>query len=86
MEKEIIRQIDNLEFIKEYKVLKEKIENLNEYKDITKKINNATNPSSIISLRKDLYKIDGYKRLMELQTKIRLLVNKINNMLLEIVK
>ena len=74
----IIEEIENLEFIKEYKVLKEKLSKNNKYKELSFRLKNTTDKNEIIKIRKSIYEIDDYKKFMHLDVNIRLLVNQIN--------
>lgn len=77
-QEDIIEKIENLEFIKEYKVLKDKLSKNNKYKELSFRLKNTTDKDEIIKIRKSIYKIEDYKNLMHLDVNIRLLVNQIN--------
>lgn len=94
MEDKIIKEIDNLEEVKRFKELNNKIKSNKDYNSIIsnfnknkdKYIKNNTYNIELIKARKKLFEIDDVKEYLELENKIRLLSIKISNILSSIIE
>lgn len=81
----IIEKIDNLDFIKEYKKLKSKLKKDNKYILLINKLEKSTSVSDIINIKKELFEIPNFKKIIRLETRIRLLTKEINKTILDTV-
>lgn len=92
-QEEIINNIDKLEEIKRIKILKKKINNSNEYKKLIREFENNKSKyikdnilnDEILELRKRLFEIDELNEYLKIQTNIRLLSIKINNIIKSVI-
>lgn len=79
----IIEKINNLDEIKKYKSLKEKLKQNEYYQElINTEINNK---NELVEVRKKLFEIDDFKEYQKLYSKIKLDFQKINKMIISVV-
>jgi len=74
----LLDTLDNSELIKDLTYYKEKLLNNNEILSLIKDINNETNNENKISLKKQLYEYDDYKKYISSYNELSLIVLKIN--------
>lgn len=85
-QEEIIKKINELKEVKEYKKLKEELNKNSKYKELLKQAKEYEYDSKkIIEIRKQLFSIPEFKEYIDLDTKIRLFFNKIGKKITSIV-